>query len=238
MHNDATKTHICNGYRISSMKTYITLSGFDTSQIVSLIVKYGIERGDRIILIRPFEEKDSRGESTVQAIKDLSRQIDSSIEVDIHRVNHRDFDGIVISLIELLNDANGEIAVNLSGGPREIFLAFVVACLSQSQRISKSMNFSDIDRAMNEITLPNVVHTPDDRLKRILKDVSDNQPTTITEISQRLKISESTASRQAGELSDIKALDLTQRGKVKDVHITLTGKILLYSRNFKDSPVP
>ena len=60
------------------MKTYISLSGFDSSQIVSLIVKYGIEGGDRIILIRPKEEKDSRGEQTVQAIRDLSKQIDSS----------------------------------------------------------------------------------------------------------------------------------------------------------------
>ena len=42
----------------SVMKTYISLSGFDSSQIVSLIVKYGIEGGDYIVLIRPEEEKD------------------------------------------------------------------------------------------------------------------------------------------------------------------------------------
>ncbi len=209
------------------MKTYISLSGFDTSQIISLMVKYGIEGGDRLILIRPEEEKDSRGESTVQAIKDLSRQIDSSIEVDIHRVNHRDFEGMVVSLIDLLKNAHGQVMVNLSGGPREIFLAFVVACLSQSQKIFKTTNFSDIDRAMNEIVLPNITHILDERLKRILKDVSENQPTTITEIAQRLKISESTVSRQISELAELKALDLTPKGKTKEVRITLTGMILL-----------
>jgi CRISPR-associated protein Csa3 len=209
------------------MKTYISLSGFDTSQIVSLMVKYGIERGDRLILIRPEEEKDSRGESTVQAIKDLSRQIDSSIEVGIHRVDHRDFEGMVTSLIDLLKNAKGQVMVNLSGGPREIFLAFVVACLSESQKIFKTTNFSDIDRTMNEITLPNITHILDERLKRVLKDISENQPTTITEIAQRLKISESTVSRQIGELLGLKALDLTQKGKIKEVRITLTGKILL-----------
>ncbi len=209
------------------MKTYISLSGFDTSQIISLMVKYGIERGDRLILIRPEEEKDSRGESTVQAIKDLSRQIDSSIEVGIHRVDHRDFEGMVISLIDLLKNAEGQVMVNLSGGPREIFLAFVVACLSESQKIFKTTNFSDIDRTMNEIKLPNITHILDERLKRVLKDVSENQPTTITEIAQRLKISESTVSRQIGELLGLKALDLTQKGKIKEVRITLTGKIFL-----------
>lgn len=209
------------------MKTYISMSGFDTSQIISLMVKYGIERGDRIILIRPEDEKDSRGESTVQAIKDLSRQIDSSIEVDIHRVDHRDFEGMVTSLIDLLKNAQGQVVVNLSGGPREIFLAFVVACLSSSQKIFKTTNFSDIDRTMNEIVLPNIAHVLDKRLKRVLRDVDLHQPTTITEIAKRLEISESTVSRQIGELLGLKALDLTQKGKTKEVRITLTGKIFL-----------
>ena len=73
------------------MKTYISLSGFDSSQVVSLIVKYGVEGGDRIILIRPEEETDTRGEQMVQAIRDLSHQIDSSIGLQVHRVDHRDF---------------------------------------------------------------------------------------------------------------------------------------------------
>ncbi len=208
------------------MKTYISLSGFDTSQIISLMVKYGIERGDRLVLIRPEEEKDSRGESTVQAIKDLSRQIDSSIEVDIHRVDHRDFEGMVTSLIDLMKNAEGQVVANLSGGPREIFLAFAVACISQSPKIFKTANFSDMDRTMNEIVLPNIAHTLDSRLKRVLNDVSENQPTTVTEIAQRLKISESSASRQVAELLDRKALNLTPKGKTKEIRITLTGKIL------------
>ena len=113
------------------MKTYLSLSGFDSSQIVSLIVKYGIEGGDRIVLIRPEVEPDTRGESTIQAIRDLSRQIDSSINLEIHRVNHRDFEGMVLSLKDLLEKAEGQVIVNLSGGPREIFLAFTIACISK-----------------------------------------------------------------------------------------------------------
>jgi CRISPR-associated protein Csa3 len=134
---------------------------------------------------------------------------------------------MVVSLIDLLKNAEGQVVVNLSGGPREIFLAFVVACLSESQKIFKTTNFSDIDRTMNEIALPNITHILDERLKRALKDISENQPTTITEIAQRLKISESTVSRQIGELLGLKALDLTQKDKIKEVRITLTGRILL-----------
>lgn len=71
------------------------------------------------------------------------------------------------------------------------------------------------------------IHILDKRLRRTLKDMSENQPTIIAEIAQRLKISESTVSRQIGELLGFKALDLTQKGKIKEVQITLIGKILL-----------
>ncbi|MDD2756458.1 MAG: CRISPR-associated CARF protein Csa3 [Methanothrix sp.] len=209
------------------MKTYISLSGFDSSQIVSLIVKYGVEGKDTIILIRPEVEPDARGEQTVQAIRDLSRQIDSSIDLQIHRVDHRDFEGMVVSLKALLENAKGQIIANLSGGPREIFLAFTIACLSEAGRIFKATNYSDIERSLQEVTLPNITAILEDRQKTILKDVSENQPTNITDIAKRLSVSESTISRQVARLADIGALDVLQKGKTKEVRITLTGKILL-----------
>jgi CRISPR-associated protein Csa3 len=209
------------------MKTYITLSGFDASQIVSLIVKFGIESGDRIILVRPMEEKDTRAEVTIQAIRDLSRQIDSSIDVDIYRVDHRKFEEMVVSLIDLIKRSEGEIVANLSGGPREIFLAFTLACLAQPNKIYKATNYSDIDRSMNEIVLPNIKHVLEEKSKRILEDVNQNQPTTIKDIARRSDVSESTASRQINELVDMKALNSIPKGKTKQVFITLTGKMLL-----------
>jgi CRISPR-associated protein Csa3 len=209
------------------MKTYISLSGFDSSQIISLIVKYGVEGKDRIILIRPKVEPDTRGEMTVQAIRDLSRQIDSSIDLQIHRVDHRDFEGMVISLKALLEKAEGQVIANLSGGPREIFLAFTIACLSSSGKITKTTSYSDIDRSLHEVALPNITAVLEDRQKRILKDVSDSQPTNITDIAERLSVSESTVSRQVARLAELGALHVLARGKTKEVRITLTGKILL-----------
>jgi CRISPR-associated protein Csa3 len=209
------------------MKTYISLSGFDSSQIVSLIVKYGVEGGDRIILIRPEVELDTRGELTVQAVWDLSRQIDSSIDLQIHRVNHRDFDGMVLSLKALLEKAEGQVVANLSGGPREIFLAFAIACLSQSGKIYKTTNFSDIDRSLNVVTLPNIAAVLEEKQKRILLDIFESQPTTITDIAERLSVSESTISRQVAKLADLRALEISQKGKTKEIRMTLTGKLLL-----------
>ncbi len=209
------------------MKTYISLSGFDSSQIISLIVKYGIGGGDRIVLIRPEVELDTRGELTVQAVRDLSRQIDSSIDLQIHRVNHRDFEGMVLSLKNLLENAEGKVVTNLSGGPREIFLAFTIACISQSGKIYKATNFSDIERSLNEIILPNIAAVLEEKQKKILTDIIENQPTTISDIAVRLSISESTISRQVARLADLRALEVSQKGKTKELRTTLTGKLLL-----------
>ena len=209
------------------MKTYISLSGFDTSQILSLIVKYGIERNDKIILIRPMHETDNRGEATIQAVRDLSKQIDSSINVEIHRVDHHDFEGMVLSLANLIKNTSGKVITNISGGPREIFLAFTVACLSQSHRIFKSTNFSDIDRVMNEVMLPNITSDIDEKMKIILNDINENQPTSITEVAGRLNISESTASRQINRLLKRKTIDVVQKGKTKQIQMTMTGMLLL-----------
>jgi CRISPR-associated protein Csa3 len=209
------------------MKTYISLLGFDTSQILSMMVKYGIQGDDSIILIRPEKETDARGEGTVQAVRDLSRQIDSSIKVKIHRVDHQDFESMLLSLIDLIKTSEGEILANISGGPREIFLAFTIACLTQSQRILKATSYSDIDRVMREIDLPKIIHSLEEKSKAVLIDVRDNQPTTITEMAERLDSSESTISRQVGRLVDLNALNVIPVGKKKQIQTTLTGKIFL-----------
>lgn len=209
------------------MKTYISPLGFDSSQLISLIVKYGIEGGDRIVLIRPADESDKRGELAVQAIRDLSLQIDSSIDLQIHKVDHRDFEGMVLSLRDLLRNSEGRLIVNLSGGPREIFLAFTIACLCVCDKIYKATNFSDIDRAIKEIELPNIKAALDERYLKILRDVEEHQPTNIMDIAKRLNISESSVSRQVATLAELKAVDITQRGKMKEVRITITGKLFL-----------
>ncbi|HOT07737.1 MAG TPA: winged helix-turn-helix transcriptional regulator [Methanotrichaceae archaeon] len=134
---------------------------------------------------------------------------------------------MVLSLKNLLENADGEVIVNLSGGPREIFLAFTIACLSQSEKISRVTNFSDIDRRLNEIIVPNIVSILEEKQKRILKDVFEKQPTTITDIAERLFVSESTISRHVARLVDLKMLDIAQKGKIKEIRITLAGKLLL-----------
>lgn len=216
---------------LKKMKTYVSLIGFDTSQFFSLIVKYGIEKNDRIILIRPQKETNERGQEAVRQVEDLVKKIDTSIKVDIYKVNHLNFNDMVLSIIDLFESIETEAIANISGGPRDILLAFSIACLTKTEKISKVTNRSDIDQELREISLPYIVRGLDEKLKILMEDIIKHEPTIASEIADRLQISESTISRNLTKLKDLKAIDVNSKGKTKYVSTTTTGKIFLRIRN-------
>ncbi|GFO97623.1 CriSPR-associated DNA-binding protein [groundwater metagenome] len=208
------------------MKTYISTIGFDISQIISLIVKYGIEKGDKLVLIRPEVENDQRVENTLNEIQKFTNQINHNIKIEIFRVPHKDFEKCVTRLTDLINSSEGEIIANISGGPRELLVSFVVACLVKSEKIKRTVSFSDIDRIAREIMLPRITGEIDKKTKTILEDVSKNQPTIITDIAKRTKLSESTISRFISRLLDMDAVLIEQKGKIKEIRLSFTGELL------------
>jgi CRISPR-associated protein Csa3 len=71
------------------------------------------------------------------------------------------------------------VVANLSGGPREIFLAFTIVCLSQSGKIHRTTKFGDIERSLNENRLPNITIVLEEKQKKILKDIFEFQPAIV-----------------------------------------------------------
>lgn len=209
------------------MKTYISTIGFDISQIISLIVKFGIEGGDRFVLIRPEEETDPRAQNTLNEIQNFAKQISGNIKIEVLHVPHKDFETTVLRLMELIRSSEGEIIANISGGPREILVPFVVSCLLNSDKVKKTVNFSDIDRVAREITFPKIFNFPQEKIQSILVDISQNEPTTITDIAQRNDLSESTISRFISRLASIGAVHVSQKGKVKEIRLSFTGRVLI-----------
>ena len=238
------------------MKTYISPLGFETTHVISLIVAHGIEKGDRIIILRPIVP-DPRADHALDDIKDLTGKVDRTITVDVVSIDHHDFSAMMLSLLDLIASAaqpdaqpttppttqpaapspplslispapaRGKVIVNLSGGPREILIALTAASIALSELVYKTTNFSDIDRELREIELPHIVRTPDAKVRRILGDILKNEPTTLTAIASRLGISESTISRSCAKLADMQAVEITPDGRNKQITLTLSGKVLL-----------
>jgi len=215
-----------------TMKTYVSPLGFDTTHIISLIVKHGIEKHDKIILLRP-EVSDSRADRAIEDIRNVVAKIDRTIAVDVVHIDHHDFGAMILLCMDLICAASppitpdGKVIVNISGGPREILIALTAACMSLSESIYKTTNWSDIDLELREIELPHITRTPDKKTWQILDDVLKHEPTALTEVAARLGLSDSTISRSCAKLAEMCAIEITPLGRSKQITITLSGKVLL-----------
>ena len=214
------------------VKTYISPLGFETTHIISLIVKHGIEKHDRIILLRP-EGSDNRAERAIEDIRNLVTKIDRTITVDVLHIDHHDVDAMMLTFMDLICEASppaipdGKVIVNLSGGPREIMVALTVASVALAHSIYKITNFSDIDLELHEIELPHIARRLDPKARQILDDLQKHEHATLTELAGRLGVSESTISRQSAKLAKMHAIEIIPLGKSKQIRLTLSGKVLM-----------
>lgn len=213
------------------MKVYISPLGFDTSHVLSLIVKYGIEAGDGIIMVMS-DTRDERAESAFTSVTEMVHTIDAGIAIRRVNLDHRDFSGMVLTCIEAitgtLHDTPGaSIIVNLSGGPREILVALTVAAVSHAPQIAQFTSYSDVSRQLSEIDLPYLTSPLRDRELAVLKDIQDFGPTSISDIAQRLQISESSASRYCARLVSNRLIDQTAQGKSKCASVRPSAGVVL-----------
>jgi len=218
------------------MKTYISPIGFDTTHLLSLLVRFGIESNDSVILIRPIED-DERSFRAIEEIQELTRKIGDGITIDILKVDHRDFRSMVFAFIRSIIEAagkpgsNNKLYVNLSGGPREILIALTTASVTFSDKIDLVTSFSDIGRELQVISLPYIAYSPDEKEYNLLNDIKKNGPTSYADIASRLQISESTISRQCSRLSGLHWITIESRGKNKYASISPSGEIMIMRYN-------
>lgn len=213
------------------MNVYMTPLGFDTSHVLSLIVKYGIEAGDGIIVLTS-DAVDERAESAFKSVEKMVHTINAGIAIRRIQLDHCDFSGMILTCIEALKgilcDTPGaSIIVNLSGGPREILVALTVASVSHAPYVTQFASYSDVSRQLSEIDLPYLTSPLRGRERAVLKDIQDFGPTSISDIAKRLQISESSASRYCARLLSHRLIDQTARGKSKCVSARSSAGVIL-----------
>jgi len=236
MRSICVKVHIYRQGGITQlMKTYLSPLGFDTSHVISLIVRCGIERGDRICLIRPEFGKDARADRAIEAIREMSQKISGDISVDVLRVDNRNIETMILALLDEIRAStppfrsDGSLIVNLSGGPREVLVALTTATLILAPHIHQCAIFSDIERETEIYKPPRLPFSIDERSLQILADVAAHNPTSISEIAKRAQISESTASRVCAKLASKELIQVQQEKQSRLVTLQFGGKILLKS---------
>ncbi|QSZ68144.1 CRISPR locus-related DNA-binding protein [Methanofollis aquaemaris] len=215
------------------MKTYLSPLGFDTSHIVSLIVTCGIERGDRICLIRPGYGEDARAERAIDDVRAMSQKISGDIRVDVLKIASRSIEDMTLMIMDEICASTppvlpeGNLIVNLSGGPREVLVALNTATLVLSSHIHQCAIFSDITREIETYMPPRLPLSFDERTLQILADIAMHNPTSISEIAERVQVSESTASRVCAKLASEEMIQIQQEKRSKIVTLQFSGKIML-----------
>ena len=228
------KVHIYRQKSITDlMRTYLSPLGFDTSHVISLIVRCGIERGDRICLIRPEFGKDARADRAIDAVREMSQKISGDISVDVLRVDNRNVETMILALLDEIRASTppfhpgGSLIVNLSGGPREVLVALTTATLILAPHIHQCAIFSDIERETGIYKPPRLPFSIDERALQILADVDAHNPTSISEIARRVQVSESTVSRVCAKLASRELIHVQQEKQSRVVTLQFSGKIML-----------
>ena len=209
------------------MKTIITPLGFDTTQIVTLINEVKVEKGDRVVIIRPNEStEEKRGDRAYSTTKELLNNISTEITIEKIVLDTRNFQNMILELSNIIETAEDKIVVNLSGGVRSILVALTTAAIFHHDKIDRICNYGRIGNYMREIELPYVKIDLTENENTLLHTVKKQGPITYNELVKELGFSKSTVSRLSNILEDKSLVKINEKGKEKEVEISLTGRLV------------
>lgn len=212
------------------MKTLISPLGFDTSQLMSFITKDGISKGDRVIVLRPKESKDEqRGDNAYNEARDILNKISEDLTLEKRILNTKNFEQTILEISNLIDDIEGELVVNLSGGVRTLIVALTIVSTFKHDKINRLYNLEKIERNMKEIELPYTSFHLTDNERKLFKAISKEGPKTYNELVEELDLSKSTVSRLSNILKDKHLVSVEEKGKQKQVSLSLTGKLLSHT---------
>lgn len=208
------------------MRTYITPIGYNSTSVTRpVILSQGVREGDQVVLIRPAGEMDERATEAIDDIKGLLYEIEPDVTLAVEEVP-QSFENSVLACRDIIDAAEGERAVSLGGGARDILLPFTIAVLTRLNCIEEVLFFSDLDGSVKEWTLPYLDATISDPAKTTLGAIVGTGETTLPELTNELSASKSTVTRHVEELVSSGAVETWRDGKIKHVRPTLTGCLL------------
>lgn len=189
------------------MATFVSTLGFDTSHLYNRIVEEDVSDGDHLVLVRPNDE-DSRGEDAVQDIKGMLDKLEEDVTTEVVEFDPNDFEATARSLVERLDEIDDDVVVNLAGGDRALILPLALAAMSTSAEVSSTYVRSDVTRKSQDVDLPTLHSSLDDRDREVLKYVLEKGSVSNKRIAAATDVSESTVSRRVEKLEEMGYVDV------------------------------
>jgi CRISPR-associated protein Csa3 len=212
----------------STMRTYISPIGFNSTSVTRPLLSRGIDTGDEVVLIRPDVEDDSRALEAITDVKRLLQEIEPDVSVSTERIPHTDFERAILQCSDIIRAAGEQRIVTLGGGARDVLLPFVMAAITHVRLIDTALFFSDVDGTVREWELPRLTstlrETTQSTLTALNREGGSSSIPTLTEVTG---LSKSTVTRHVNQLTDERLVEVWSEGKTKHARITLTGRLLL-----------
>lgn len=107
---------------------------------------------DWICLIRPEFGEDTRADRAIETVKEMTQRINDGISIDVLKIDNHSVETMILALLDEICAStppflpDGNLIVNLSGGPREVLVALTTATLILAPRIHQCATFSDIEK--------------------------------------------------------------------------------------------
>lgn len=207
-------------------KTFIASLGFDQSSLIRLIGEKGLSINDKIYLVTSAVSHP-KTENAIKSIVDFVRAVNPGIGIEVLRLNEADLENNVAKLSIIISNSDEPI-IDITGGPKGISLSlFLAACFSGVRKVYMTTETLGERVEMPTLAMPASVLT--DRQREALEAL----PCRVTELSRKLGVSKSTASRL---LKNLMKKGLVHKNEDKKIfELTLTGKILLRIAKIKAS---
>lgn len=209
------------------MKTMVSNLGFDADQLFRAILSHEVARSDHLLLLRP-EDEDPRGSRTLREVEGMVDRMYGNMKTRVRVVDPRNFEGAVTEIQGEMEKSRGDLFVNLSGGDRALLVAMTVASMFSSKEPVAVSTYSDAFLEEVPVTLPGSAISLEGLDKRILDRIAEG-PSTCSEISQALQVSESTVSRRLSGLEGEGFVKRTVQGRTRPVRLTFKGRLVTQS---------
>jgi CRISPR-associated protein Csa3 len=213
------------------MRTYIGPIGFNPTSITRPILSRGLDDGDAVTLVRPQDETlDRRAKETITDVNRTLGALEPDISTTTERIPHDDFGAAVLACRDIIHEAEGERILVLGGGARDVLVPLTIAGLVAVDCIEVVLAYSDIDGAVREVTLPNLVAPLSSSERETLSIIATEEDGLgLPDITSKSGHSKSTITRHVNALSSNGLVETRMAGKSKWACITTAGRLLLGS---------
>lgn len=217
-------------------RTFISTLGFTESLVLAPIIRLGLNRDDRVIILVPGGlGGEDRTENTLRKLRDMLNAISGgAFDMQTVSIPVDDFAEAVRMIRRIIiEEAEREdrmVYVNVSGGMRALVIeAYTATLLARMMRRNVAFTELELEGSAGSIKMIPITFPKrfTETKRRILKELAEKEaPMSMRELSKRTGLSLPTLSRNLREMVQDNLIKLKKEGRRILAEITKEGKIL------------